>query len=916
MDGWCIGPLGKEFFLLYQSKIQNKPLSLSEPVQYKKYKNWLLNLDEDVSKKYWSNRLSDFSENIDIPGRINNENNSYKLSEITLSLSKHQSDHLKAISAKYKVTLNSIIQSVWSILLSRYNQSNDIIFGAVVSGRPSEIIGIDSIIGLFINTIPVRIKLNNNLSFKDLITSVQLEAIESEKHHHYSLSEINKLLGRNIINHIFVFENLPISNYLEDNSDIVNEDDNYEISNVDTFEQTNYDFNIQVNPGDNFKIRFIFNEHQYQKEIISDISNNMLTVLNQIFNDDKIKLSKIEILSQEDIQKLKSFNLPKFNINTQQTFIELFNNVINKFPKKTAVVFSTDIGDINYKYTGEKNNEQFISEKLTYSELNEKAENLSNYIRYRGVQENEIVAILLEVSIESIISILGVIKSGATFLPINPDFPLERITYMIKDCGCKTIITDTAYLNKIYDKSFIINLDEPLVYENNTVIKNKLNNKNQYIYTIYTSGTSGNPKGVLIKQKNLVNYSSWFKHISELKSTDKSILTSSFAFDLGYSSIFPALLNGCELHIPSKDIYLSPKKIVKYIADNEITYLKCTPSFFSAVLNHEVYNLYNTKSIRLILLGGEAIIKQDIEYALSINKNLKFINHYGPTEATIGCISNLITLKDNVFSNGFPVIGKPISNMKAFILDNELRLSPISVPGELCISGDNLALGYLNNPDLTADKFVKLSKFSEGLIYRTGDMAKWSSDGNILFMGRVDNQVKIRGYRVEPSEIRNKLIMNSYIDDAIVIPIDNNREKYLCSFYIKNSSFLKNYENKQQLKSEGNDLIDEFKKLVLKSPQKPVFNSNEYKNITYSMLNELSDWLSYDINILLNSNISLSENETQRYKRQMLLEGWGVQSQKRLKASTVFVAGAGGGASPTIIQLALNGFGKIIVCPI
>ncbi|MCP5049719.1 MAG: AMP-binding protein, partial [bacterium] len=472
-------------------------------------------------------------------------------------------------------------------------------------------------------------------------------------------------------------------------------------------------------------------------------------------------------------------------------------------------------------------------------------------------------------------------------------------------------------------------------------------------YIIYTSGTTGKPKGVLLSHRNLVNYVHWFTAAAQLTPGDKTILTSSAAFDLGYTSLYPSLLAGAELHILPREIYLLPQLLLDYIEGKSITYMKVTPSLFSIIVNSSEFTAGTFKSLRLAAVGGEAINLEDIEKAHTFCSHLRIMNHYGPTEATIGCVFTTIDFKRFYRYRKYPVIGKPIDNTAVYILDKDQNLLPIGVPGELCVSGTGLARGYLNRPELTAERFIDLphplpapgrgescvrpARDQENA-YRTGDRARWLSNGTIEFLGRIDSQVKIRGYRIELGEIENRIRKHHRVEDALVVvrePRENNDgnpqlDKYLCAYYIPVKGDVVPGDNGEAGKTAklhppenggngGNDhfiadsLLLRFREAVNRDKEKPAVTCHD-KALSYGSLDRYANVTAREILEKYDDTNSLTDNERLRYQRQMLLHGWGIELQEKLKGTTVFVAGVGGGGSPTITQLALLGVGTIKIC--
>ncbi|MCP4154763.1 MAG: AMP-binding protein, partial [bacterium] len=319
------------------------------------------------------------------------------------------------------------------------------------------------------------------------------------------------------------------------------------------------------------------------------------------------------------------------------------------------------------------------------------------------------------------------------------------------------------------------------------------------LYLIYTSGTSGKPKGVLLENRNLVNYVSWFTTVCEITRHDKTILTSSYAFDLGYTLIYSSLLKGGELHALPQDRYALPEELCQYIRHHKITYLKMTPSLFSTIVESPMFTEENMQSIRLVLQGGEAINLTDVEKAHEICRHIRIMNHYGPTESTIGSVARFIDFGTFEAYKAAPTIGRPIHNTRVYILDRYARLVPTGIPGELCIGGNGVARGYLDRPELTNERFCDGPETGDSRqptvdrrqkIYRTGDLACWLPDSNIRFLGRIDLQVKIRGFRVELGEIENRLLSHEDVNEAVVIAYEDSKGKgkYLCAYVVCESA--------------------------------------------------------------------------------------------------------------------------------
>jgi amino acid adenylation domain-containing protein len=597
---------------------------------------------------------------------------------------------------------------------------------------------------------------------------------------------------------------------------------------------------------------------------------------------------------------------------------------------------------------------QMPAETLTYEQLDKKANQLSHLLTARGGTSGSIVGMMLTPSVKIPLAILAVLKAGCAYLPIDFNSPPERIKYMLADSNARILVSEVSEVGWGAEVVKPSELSEE--FPTHSTHPTPPIDPTHLCYVIYTSGTTGQPKGVLLSHRSLVNYVHWLTQEAGLTQQDNALLTSSIAFDLGYSSLYPPLLNGACLHIIPRETYLMADQMLNYIQRNHITYLKVTPSLFSVIVRSSEFSPATCRCLRLVVMGGEPIQIEDVEKAHQICDYIEIINHYGPTEATIGCIAQFIPFDKFESYKENPTIGKPIYNTNIYILGKHLNLLPVGIPGELCISGTCLARGYLNHPELTTEKFNQdfqdyqddqdekiKQKFCGGPggisprflkeppgrrrhnIYKTGDLARWLPDGTIEFLGRIDNQVKIRGYRIELGEIEHHLIHHPRVKEAVVTHRDNlSGGKYLCAYFVpqKESPGLKasmpipeELAELMELKEEKTILqaVHRFEQQVAEHPDKIAIQSTN-NPVTYDTLNRNATRITRLINRESQNRCPLSKEEKTRYERQMLLDGWGIKSQEKLKSTTVFVAGAGGGASPTITQLALAGFGTIIVC--
>ncbi|MBW9155185.1 non-ribosomal peptide synthetase [Clostridium tagluense] len=783
LDGWSFGIIMNEFLKIYSATRDNQELTLDKPKQYFEYINWI----EKKSKKvddFWKKYLQGYDNKSIIPSKSKNESKSFKLEEFDFFIDKHSVQKLHQVCNDNRVTMNTLMQTVWGIVLQKYNNTNDIVFGFVTAGRNTDIKDIEKMVGLLINTIPVRINSSNCSNFSELLNKIQKETLELSSYEYSSLAQIqsNSQTKNNLIHNLFVFQNY----YVDDSFKNFEEMNlGFNICEFNFFEHTNYDFNLVITSNKEIKIKFKYNAEAYKREVIENVSKHFKKIIDQVIKNFDIKLDEIDILDNLEKEKiLYEFNDTYKDYKLNRTLQELFEEQVKRIPNNIAVVYE--------------------NEKITYKELNEKAIQLALVLKNKGIKPDEIVGIAFERSLEMVIAMIGVLKSGGAYLPIDINSPKDRISYILKDSGTKIILTQNELVEKIDFSGDIISIDDnSLYYENinsEAILKN-ISSKNNLIYTIYTSGSTGMPKGVLIEQKNVMNF---IKGISEVvydryRNEKLNVaVVAPYYFDMSVKSIYPSLILGHTLFIVPEDIRRDGARLLKYYSDNKIHISDVTPSHIQMFINCEEVEELDLKHL---ICGGESLSATVVNrfYEIAENDQILITNSYGPTECCVDSSSFLID-KDISKKLELIPIGKPLGNQKIYILDKQMKVLPIGIEGELYISGEGVARGYLNKLDLTKERFVE-NPFVEGQkMYRTGDLARWIVDGNIEYLGRIDDQVKIRGYRIELGEIENSLLKHKDIKEAVVIARNEKENyKYLCA-YITSDKEINSKEIKEYLK--------------------------------------------------------------------------------------------------------------------
>jgi tyrocidine synthetase III len=768
MDGWCVGILIREFFQIYHSLVDARVPELNKVYAYSSYIDWLGKIDKEKSLRYWQDYLSGYDTIASIPALSVNNNHGYQARVASFRLGGSVRKSIRSLCADSGVTENTFFQAVWGILLSRYNNRNDVVFGSVVSGRPGEVKGIADMIGLFINTIPVRIHLNEEISILELLKEVHQRSIEGLDHHYIQLAEVQSAsqLGRGLFNHILQFQNFPDQEAGENGSGKLSL-----LSSGFSGDNT-YDFTCIISPGDSIDFKFHYNGNIYSEEQINRLQNHLRNVTEKVIEFPTISVNQLDYLNAEEKhQLLVSFNDTGSNYSSGRTVIDLFEEQVEKTPDAIALVFGETI--------------------LSYKELNNKCNQLANYLSSNyHVKAGDIIGIMLDRSENMLIAILGILKSGGAYVPIDPAYPAARKEYIIQDTGIRLLLTQTEYIFDLgYYGGHVFAMDAQLdSLETSIELSPVKTSPRNVAYVIYTSGSTGLPKGCILTHSNLSNYIEWANNYYFSGSAASFGLYTSLSFDLTVTSIYCSLTQGGTLSIYDQNADISAILTDSFNGSGNINSIKLTPSHVNILQHLDI----SSTTMLYAIIGGEEVTTEQVNILKRINPAIKVFNEYGPTEATVGCVVKELEADKAI------EIGKPISGASIYILGEGGGPCPIGVSGELYISGVGVAMGYLNRPELTAEKFIANPFKAGDRLYKTGDLGSWLADGNIKFLGRKDDQVKIRGYRIELGEIENVLQSHPKMDAAVVLIKQNKAgEKELVAYVVSrerlNTSEMRSY---------------------------------------------------------------------------------------------------------------------------
>ncbi|APP14651.1 peptide synthetase [Bacillus altitudinis] len=742
LDGWCFGLVVQELFAIYHALLHDIPYRLEPVKPYKEYIHWLEKQDKQASLEYWTQSLAGFEGQSTFKEQ-RKQTNEHELGEIEWAMSKEETAALSELALQQNATLSSALQSVWSILLSRYQRSNDVLFGTVVSGRPADLAGVDRMVGLFINVIPRRIQLTDQMTFRSLLSETQQQSLAAEPHQYIPIYDIQAKAGQQqLIDHIVVFENVPAAKKDEQESLL-----GFTVEDMNVYEKSNYDLNLLASPGEQLQLKLAFNQRAFDPAFVHKLKDQLtLLIRGTIKHPDQSVHTLTLVTKQEKQRMLEEWNAPELE-HDQLYLTKWFEHNVRKQPNAVAL----SAGD----------------HTMTYAELNEQANRLARHLQKNGVHHQTVTAILAERTPELIVSLLAVLKAGATYVPIDPDYPESRIQYMLKDSGATHLLTHSSFISQTrslaFDGTYLFADDQEilLMSSENLPLEAGLDDT---AYIMYTSGTTGQPKGIMTTHSNIARVVKNTNYLTILE-TDTLLSLSNSVFDGFTFDVYGALLNGAKLVLPQKETILDMGKLTELIKGEHISVMFVPTALFHLLVDEGTDWM---RSVRKVLFGGERASVQHVRKAFDVMGKGRLLNVYGPTESTVFATYYPIDEAIPLEAHSIP-IGKPLNQTGAYILSEHRQLQPIGMVGELCLSGKGLAKGYLNRPDLTKQVFIAHPFAAGERLYRTGDLAYFREDGLIEYAGRVDDQVKIRGHRIELTEIEANLLMHQGVKQAVLL---------------------------------------------------------------------------------------------------------------------------------------------------
>ena len=791
LDGWCLSLLLREVFGFYEAYTRGQKLQLPRPRPYRDYIGWLQRQDLGAAETYWRKRLQGISAptTLDFGDKRQDRTNGY--GEQSRDISEQTSRAVESLARQQQVTVNTVIQGAWALLMSRYSGERDVLYGVTVSGRPAELAGVEQMVGLFINALPMRVEVESEAEVGNWLQRLQAEQAEMRQYEYSPLvqvqgwSEVER--GVALFETLLAYENFPTVQAQSgggSNSAAVS----LSVTQGRNLERTNYPLSVVVTPGACMNVRAMYEEQKFDAHTVSRMLRHFEQLLAGMAANVQQPVSRLQLLTEaEERQLLVEWNSTQTAYPQNSCVHELIEAQVSQTPDAIAVVSD--------------------NEQITYAELNAKANQLAHHLQSLGVGPDVLVGICVERSIEMLVGLLGIWKAGGAYVAIDPSYPQERLGLMLSEIDMPVLLTQHKLLSVLPEHSAqVVSLDSdwPAISQQSEINPGVQVLRQNLAYVIYTSGSTGTPKGAGVYHQGLVNTFNWFINDFQITADDRILLMTSLSFDLTQKNIFTPLMAGGTLYLTPVEGGYDPVLIADLISEHQITLLNCTPSaFYPLVDNGDYDSFYKLVSLRHLFLGGEPISIQRLSsWTEFYDFNTIIVNTYGPTECTDIVASYCLDGRPG--EDASVPIGKPIFNAELFIVDRDLNLLPVGVAGELCIGGDGVGAGYINDSRLTAAKFVPhpFSSTPGARLYRTGDRARYLADGNIEFLGRSDHQIKIRGFRIEIGEIETALNAYPGVRESVVVVQDEaSGDKRLVAFVVTDEERLSATELRKYLAS-------------------------------------------------------------------------------------------------------------------
>ncbi len=753
LDGWSLALVMKEVFSYYEAFGADESFRLKPPRPYRDYIAWSKQQSWTEAERFWRETLKGFS--APTPLGVDQtvvSTGAYEADVITLS--SQTTAALRMLARRQQLTLNTIVQGAWALLLHRYSGEDDIVFGATVSGRPPSLNGIESMVGVFINTLPVRIRVPQRESLLSWLKALQEQQVKVRQFEHTPLMQVqawsDALPGAPLFETIFVFENYPVKKLKGRKAQL-------KIEQVQVRELTHYAISVLAGTSPNLTLKFLYDCKRFDAATIDRMAGHFQELLEAVVADPSQRVGEVELLSAgERRQLLAEFNEAETDYRGwRSTIHEQFEAQVERTPEAVAV----------------RDEEQ----ELSYRELNRRANQVAHYLRRQGVGPEVLVGVLVRRRVELLVGLLGVLKAGGAYVPLDAAYPEERLRFMMADTGMRVLLSEESLRERVsWSEVRVVSLDGEAAAIAGESGQNPASGveTEHLAYVIYTSGSTGRPKGVAIAHRSATVFLRWAQATFSAAELQGMLASTSICFDLSVFELFAPLSSGGCVRLAENALALPELR-----GREAVSLVNTVPSALAELLR--VGGL--PASVKAVNLAGEALPQALVEQIYEQSRVTVVRNLYGPSEATTYSTWTAVERGAEV------TIGRPVRGTQVYVLDERQQLAPVGVSGELYIGGEGLARGYLGRAAVTAEKFVPhpYSVEAGARLYRTGDVGRYRADGEIEYQGRRDQQVKVRGYRIELGEIEAVLRQSEAIREAVVtVREDEPGEKRLVAYVV------------------------------------------------------------------------------------------------------------------------------------
>jgi amino acid adenylation domain-containing protein/non-ribosomal peptide synthase protein (TIGR01720 family) len=764
LDGWSTSHVLADLFAAYRAIVDGSEPELPARRPFRDYVGWLAQQDQTAAQRHWRSVMAGITAPTELPcdRRPADSHTARSTRRHHVQLTPAESAELFATLKKHRLTVNTAVQGAWALLLSRYSGVNDVVFGATASGRPADLPGADSIVGNFINTLPVRVEVDPAGGVADWLALLQQRQASSRQFEFVSLAQLRTWSdlpsSSNVFDSIVVFENFPVDHESARRQNI-------EVVGFDAEEATNYPLSLVAHAADTLSLVLNYDPDLFDEGTTQAMATHLVTLLRGIAAQPEQQITGLSMVSDAERERFTvEYNDTTVPEPGWQALHEIFAEQARRTPDEIAVV------------AGERT--------LTFAALDKRANQLARYLRDNGVGPDVMVGLATDRTLELVVGLLGILKAGGAYVPLDPAYPADRLEYMAQTASVRLVLTQDSLTDQLPlagRQIFRLDADWSRIARRSAKAPAITVHPDNLAYIVFTSGSTGRPKGVQVLHRGVTNLcrhhgKEVFARAADLAGRRVRVAhTASISFDATMNQLI-GMINGGEFHVIGERTRRDAHALVDYVRDRGIDFLSVTPTYLQRLVDLGVLDGPGHRP-NSVLLGGEGS-GPGLWTTLRGYPDVTTHNYYAPSECTVDAVGATADQSET------PRIGRPMRNTQVYVLDERLRPAAAGVAGEIYLAGESLGRGYLTRPDLTAERFVA-SPFAAGVrMYRTGDVGRWRSDGLLEHLGRADDQVKIRGYRIEPAEVEARMLAHPAVRQAVVVAREDQAGRRLIGYLV------------------------------------------------------------------------------------------------------------------------------------